>query len=87
MRYSSSARVRLLANATGMRAAAPAEVFQALAVRPADAALGHDDAVAAEGRDRADDRAEVAGVGDAVERDDQRVMPGVSGSIRSFGCA
>ena len=40
LRYSSSARVRLLASATGMRAAAPAEVFHALAVMPADRRSG-----------------------------------------------
>ena len=36
--------------------------------------LGHDHTVAAEGGDGADDGAEVARVGDAVERDDQRVL-------------
>ena len=46
--YSFSWRVRLVARATGTRAAAPADVFQALAVIPADAPLGHDHAVHAE---------------------------------------
>lgn len=41
---------------------------------PAGAALGDDHAVAAEGGDGADDRAEVARVGDAVEGDDQRLV-------------
>ena len=71
-RYASSARARLVARATGMRAAAPAEVFHAPAVIPAAAPLGHQHAVRAERRHRADDGAEVARVGDAVERDDQR---------------
>src|SRR6476646_6146007 len=40
LRYSSSARVRLEARATGTRAAAPAEVFHALAVMPTERRSG-----------------------------------------------
>ena len=76
--YAFSWRVRLTVCATGTRAAAPAEVFHALAVIPAARRSGITHAVGAEPGGRPDDRAEVARVGDRVERDDQRLA-------RSFG--
>ena len=70
--YSSSARVRLVARATGIRAAAPAEVFQALAVMPADRRSGTTTPWPPKAATERTIGAEVARVGDAVERHDQR---------------
>ena len=63
--------MRLVARATGILAAAPAEAFHAPAVTPADTSLGDQHAVATEGGHRTDDGPEVARVGDAVERREQ----------------
>ena len=89
LRYASSARVRLVARATGTRAAAPADVLPRGRVMPAARRSGTTHAVRAERGRRPDDRAEVARVGDAVERDDQRRRrrrPPRAAS-RSSGCA
>src|SRR5450759_4870330 len=69
-RYAVSARTRLGTRATGSRAAAPALAFQAAAVIAAGVLVP-------ERGGRADDRAEVAGVGDAVQGDEQRSRAGV----------
>ena len=79
--YEPSARARLTARATGIRAAAPALVRQADAVMPTARRCGHDDAVRVERRRRADDGTEVARIGDAVERDQQRRAAGVAGQV------
>ncbi len=76
--YCSSARVRLVARATGVRAAYGGRLPGARR-HAGRAALGDDDAVAAEGGDGADDGTEVARVGHAVEGDDQRVRALVVG--------
>lgn len=77
--YASSARVRLVTRETGVRAAVPHGGLPGTGGHAGGAALGHDHAVAAEGGDGADDGAEVARVGDAVECDDQRVLAVVVG--------
>ena len=75
--------------ATGIRAAAPALVFHADGGHAGRAALGDQHAVRAEAGRAADDRAEVARVGDRVERDDQRrlAVGSAARSSRSSGWA
>ena len=82
-RSSPSARTRLVTRATGTRAAAPADTFHADGGHPGRATLGHHDAVRAERAGRAQHRAEVAGVGHAVQRDDERRLPGPLGAGRA----
>ena len=84
--YSSSARVRLVASATGMRAAAPADVFQALAVMPADRRSGTTTPWPPKA---ATERTMAPRLRGSVmpSRATTSGMPGASGSIRSFGCA
>ena len=77
---SRATRLRLVARAIGIRAAAPADVFQAAAVMRGRAALGDQHAVGTERRGRPDDRPEVARVGDPVQGHDERLALGVQGS-------
>ena len=77
--YASRARVRLVARATGRTGGGAGGGLPGAGGHAGRAPLGHDDAVAAEGGDGADDGAEVARVGDAVEGDDQRVLAVVVG--------
>ena len=82
--YSRRVRVRLVARATGSRAATPAEVRQATAVMPGRAPLRHHDPVPAERPDRADHRAEVARVGHPVQRDDQAGLGRLGGQLQQL---
>jgi len=68
-----------------MRAAVPADVRQAVAVTPAARRSRQDHAVRAEGHRRADDGAEVARVGDAVERNEQRCGAGLGRRSQDVG--
>ena len=67
-----NARVRFVTWAIDSRAAAPALVRHAVAVMPEARRSGQEDALRPEGRGRPYDCAEVAGIGHAIERDQQR---------------